>query len=193
MSYIWDLNNLIANKDLTTDSPIKTRLNRHKSLQEFISISTIFASKTKWFIWPFSYIQPRLVDYRSNGWRLNPSTSDASPQQATFGCLVRSIWMYLQKSNSRTKGGIVQVCACGRSSQWPSSHSFGWRTARWSTSWSQGSDSPNPSSARPQCTRWCPTAGPTSHTYDPSSPSSLAPSGRRRRPFSATTRSWKVF
>ncbi len=34
-------------------------------------------------------VQPQLVDYRSNGWRLSLSTSDASPQQVTSGCLVR--------------------------------------------------------------------------------------------------------
>lgn len=159
-------------------------------INEFRSFNIIFALKAKWYFWSFSSIQPQLVDYRSNGWRLNPSTSDASPPQATSGCLVRNIWMLLQDGSSRTEGVFVQACACGRSSPWASSHSFGWRTVRWSTSWSQGSDSPNLSSAHPRSTRSCPIAGPTGHNRDPSSPTLLARSGRRQRPFSITMSSW---
>lgn len=86
----------------------------------------------------------------------------------------------LRTSSSRTKRIFMQACVCGRSSQWHSSHSSGWRTARWSTSWSQGSDSPNLSSAPPQCTPWCLIVGPMSRTPDPNSPTSLAPSGRHQ-------------
>lgn len=70
-----------------------------------------------------------------------------------------------------------QVCVCGRSSRWPSSRSSGWRTGRWSTSWSREFDSPNRSSARLPSTPCSPTAGPTSRTTGPASASSSAPWG----------------
>lgn len=151
------------------------------------SLCILFAVKANVFFGSFFCIQPQLVDCRSNGWHLSPSTSDASPQRAMSGCLVRNIWMQVDDSSCRTKGVSMQVCACGRSSQWLSSHSSGWRTARWSSSWSQGSDCPYLSSAPPQRTPWCPVAGPTSRRPDPSSPTSLVLSGTSQGPLSVAT------
>lgn len=55
------------------------------SVKEKICISFLFKA-----IFLTLCCQPHLVDYRSNGWHLNPSTSDVSPQPAMPGCLVRN-------------------------------------------------------------------------------------------------------
>lgn len=70
-----------------------------------------------------------------------------------------------------------QLFVCGRSSQWPSSRSSGWRTGRWSPSWRQAFDSTNRSSARPSSTRCLPAAGPMSPVAVPALASLPAPSG----------------
>lgn len=54
---------------------------------------------------PFS-LQRLLLGCRSSGWHQNPSTSDASPQPATSGCLV-SLWYSSVRHDSSTQRGFV--------------------------------------------------------------------------------------
>lgn len=81
-----------------------------------------------WDVSPFS-LQRLLLGCRSSGWHQNPSTSDASPQPATSGCLVSLWYSYMRRDSSAQRGFVDgDVCLGARDTE---AHSLAHGDGRW--------------------------------------------------------------